>query len=134
MTSYKRNELLVYAGIVVLLLIGTYKYGKEKGMEQREITTEVVEDNYQDPPTQEPEVYSEPEDYRYYLVSGSFMNAEFAQQRADELYDMGYEPQIIECEDGLYRVSLFSGGEQYLVENKKEELKSDGLKLWVFTK
>lgn len=128
------RDILVLSAISVLLMIGTYKCGRES----------VIEEEIYNESTQQSDIESKPQVYtdedfvqdgeveKYHLIVGSFGSESSAQNYVDELFDKGFEPMIVD-NDGYYRVSVFSSIYIEEVYDKKTKLSSQLDKMWVYT-
>jgi hypothetical protein len=128
------RDVLVMGAITILLMIGTYKCGRQSVIEE-----EIYEESVTSTPIEtKPEVFvdedfiQDGENQKYYLIVGSFNTEESAQLYVDKLFDKGLEPFIIE-NDGYYRVSVFSSIYEEEVYNTKSKLSSRLDKMWVYT-
>lgn len=128
------RDILVLSAISVLLMIGTYKCGRESVIEE-EIYNESTRPSDIE---SKPQVYTD-EDFvqdgeveKYHLIVGSFGSESSAQNYVDELFDKGFEPMIVD-NDGYYRVSVFSSIYIEEVYDKKTKLSSQLDKMWVYT-
>ena len=128
------RDILVLSAISILLMIGTYKCGRQSVIEE-EIYSESVPSSAIE---SKPEVYTD-EDFvqdgeveKYHLIVGSFGSESSAQNYVDELFDKGFEPMIVD-NDGYYRVSVFSSIYIEEVYDKKTKLSSQLDKMWVYT-
>ncbi len=61
---------------------------------------------------------------KYHIVIGSFKSLENARKQCEEAIADGYLPSIMENEDGLYRVAIYTGDEK-AARQKIAELRED---------
>ena len=128
------RDILVLSAISILLMIGTYKCGRQSVIEE-----EIYNESLPDRAIQTtPEVLVD-EDFvqdseveKYHLIVGSFGSESSAQKYVDELFEKGFEPMIVE-NDGYYRVSVFSSIYEEEVYDKKLTFSSRLDKMWVYT-
>lgn len=128
------RDILVLSAISILLMIGTYKCGRQSVIEE-EIYDELLPDRaiQEKPEILVDEDFSQDqENQMYHLIVGSFTTEESAQSYLDQLVDEGFDPSIVE-NDGYYRVSVFSSIYEEEVYNKKSTLSSRLDKMWVYT-
>jgi hypothetical protein len=126
------RDILVISGISVLLMIGTYKCGRESVVTQ---ISEEIEVSNQDKPqiyVDEETFFEEKTENKSYLIVGSYYNVEMAQQHVDSLSNQGFEPFIVEG-DGYYRVSIFSSIYIDQVYNAKNKYLGQIDKMWVYS-
>jgi len=128
------RDILVLSAISILLMIGTYKCGRQSVIEE-----EIYNESLPDRAIQtEPEVLvdedfpQDDESQMYHLIVGSFTTEESAQFYLDQLVDQGFDPSIVE-NDGYYRISVFSSIYEEEVYNKKSTFSSRLDKMWVYT-
>jgi hypothetical protein len=128
------RDVLVLSAISILLMIGTYKCGRQSVIEE-EIYNEMIPETEIE---REPEVFvdedfpQDGESQMYHLIVGSFTTEEAAQSYLDQLVDKGFDPSIVE-NDGYYRISVFSSIYEEEVYNKKSTFSSRLDKMWVYT-
>ena len=128
------RDVLVMGAITILLMIGTYKCGRES----------VIEEEMYNESTQPSDIESKPQVYTdedfvqdgdnqtHHLIVGSFTTEESAQSYLDQLVDQGFDPSIVE-NDGYYRISVFSSIYIEEVYNKKLTFSYSLDKMWVYT-
>lgn len=128
------RDILVLSAISILLMIGTYKCGRQSVIDEEIYGESVPSSDIES----KPEVYTD-EDFvqdgeveKYHLIVGSFGSESSAQNYVDELFDKGFEPMIVD-NDGYYRVSVFSSIYIEEVYDKKTKLSSQLDKMWVYT-
>lgn len=72
----------------------------------------IMEEPVMEPVIEEPPVQAvAPVDYgshKYYMIVGSFQNQNLAEKYADKMQQMGYMSQVLEANNGFYRVSAKS--------------------------
>lgn len=128
------RDVLVMGAITILLMISTYKCGRES-MVDEEINNESIKPSDIE---SKPQVYTDRDfvqdgDNRmYHLIVGSFTTEESAQFYMDQLVDQGFDPSIVE-NDGYYRISVFSTIYVEEVYDKKSTFSSSLDKMWVYT-
>ena len=124
----KLRIILVMSAVLVLLMIGVYKKNKEDSS-QDIVQSENIKQPEETP--QEQEIY-----YEYYLVSGSFLIWENAEDQYNTLTDFGYECKILPVTDGhgYYRVVLFWSDTYEEVKEYQNNIKSDVPKCWILVK
>ncbi len=66
----------------------------------------VVEEPVPEPEIEKPQVLSANDNY--YMIVGSFQNPNFAEKYAEKMRQMGYVSQVIESNNGYFRVSAKS--------------------------
>ena len=128
------RDILVLSAISILLMIGTYKCGRQSVIEE-EIYNESLPDRViqTEPEVLVDEDFSQhDESQMYHLIVGSFTTEESAQSYLDQLVDQGFDPSIVE-NDGYYRISVFSSIYEEEVYNKKSTFSSRLDKMWVYT-
>jgi cell division protein FtsN len=116
------------SAVLVLLMIGVYKKNKEDSS-QDIVQSENIKQPEETP--QEQEIY-----YEYYLVSGSFLIWENAEDQYNTLTDFGYECKILPVTDGngYYRVVLYWAESYSEVKEYQNIIKGDVHKTWILTK
>jgi hypothetical protein len=128
------RDILVLSGVSILLMIGSYKCGRES-------KTEVVtyhQPIYETIKQEEPQLYSDEENYNenvetstYYLIVGSFTSIDLAQNYLDYLITEGFDPTLLE-EDGYFRISIFSSIYIDEVYDTKKKYSHRLNKMWVY--
>ncbi len=126
------RDILVISGISVLLMIGTYKCGRESVVSEPVIKSEVFEEPKSQIYADEDTFFEEEKENKSYLIVGSYYNVEMAQHHVDSLSNQGFEPFIIEG-DGYYRVSVFSSIYIDQVYNAKNKYLGQIDKMWVYS-
>ena len=116
------------SGVLVLLMIGFYKKNKEDSS-QDIVESENIKQPQETPQGQE--IY-----YGYYLVSGSFLIWENAEDQYRTLTDLGYECKILPVKDGngYYRVVLYWSESYEEVKEYQNITKDDVPKTWILIK
>ena len=56
--------------------------------------------------------------YRFYVIIGSFRNLDNARQYRTEMSKKGFSPEILENENGLYRISVGGYNEENAARNR----------------
>ncbi|MCK4661955.1 MAG: SPOR domain-containing protein [Bacteroidales bacterium] len=74
--------------------------------------------------------------YKYYLITGSFRNYEYAQNLHNKLTDDGYQSEVLEKENELYRVSISSFTNKNLALKELYKIRSEKEKdsVWLLKK
>lgn len=135
MTNHLR-DILVLSAISVLLMIGTYKCGRESVESEviTDVSTPKIEAKFEETieveETVDEEYIEEETSEEYFLIVGSFNDEQIAQEYVDQLSGESNDAFIIE-QDGYYRVSIFSSKNYDLLVQKKEELSYTGQKMWI---
>lgn len=124
----KLRTILVMSAVLVLLMIGVYK--KKKQDSQKDLVESEIFDEPVDV-TPEEEIF-----YGYYLVSGSFLIWENAENQYDRLTNLGYECKILPETDGngYYRVVLYWAESYYEVKEYQNIIMKDVPKTWILSK
>lgn len=107
-------------GVLVLLMIGVYKSGKESVNTEEEYI----------------QVYSDDKDFieeSYFLIVGSFLDKYNAEGFQQTMADLGYETKVLECEDGYFRVYIFSSIYKEEVYRTKDQYSHEINKMWVYS-
>ena len=128
------RDVLVMGAITILLMIGTYKCGRESVIEE-EIYNESIQPSYVESKSQvntDEDFVQDGDNQTHYLIVGSFTTEESAQSYLDQLVDQGFDPSIVE-NDGYYRISVFSSIYIEEVYNKKLTFSYSLDKMWVYT-
>jgi cell division protein FtsN len=68
----------------------------------------IVEPVIEEPPVQQPMPAVGYGSDKYYMIVGSFQNPNLAERYAEKMQQMGYMSQVIEANNGFYRVSAKS--------------------------
>jgi len=128
------RDILVMSGIAILLMIGTYKCGRESIEERIEVSTkEYTETKIKPHVTDDEDNFdNDVENKKHYLIVGSYYNIEMAQHHVDSLFTQGFEPFIVEG-DGYYRVSVFSSIYIDQVYSSKNKYVGQIDKMWVYS-
>lgn len=135
MTNHLR-DILVLSAISVLLMIGTYKCGRESVESEviTDVSTPKIEAKFEETieveETVDEKYFEEETSEEYFLIVGSFNDEQIAQEYVDQLSGESNDAFIIE-QDGYYRVSIFSSKNYDLLVQKKEELSYTGQKMWI---
>lgn len=116
------------SAVLGLLMIGVYKKNKEDSVKDI-VHSGSIEHSEEISP--EEEIY-----YGYYLVSGSFLIWENAEDQYNTLTNMGYECKILPETDGngYYRVVLYWGESYNEVKEYQNLIKGDVPKTWILEK
>lgn len=116
------------SAVLGLLLIGVYK--KEK-QDSEETTVETIVETKTESITPEDEIY-----YGYYLVSGSFLIWDNAEDQYNLLTDMGYDCKILPETDGngYYRVVVHWAESYNEVKEYQKLIIEDVPKTWILQK
>lgn len=128
------RDVLVMGAITILLMIGTYKCGRESVIEE-EIYNESIQPSYVESKSQvntDEDFVQDGDNQTHHLIVGSFTTEESAQSYFDQLVDQGFDPSIVE-NDGYYRISVFSSIYIEEVYNKKSTFSYSLDKMWVYT-
>jgi hypothetical protein len=128
------RDILVLSGVSILLMIGTYKCGRESKTEVITYEKPIVEVSN----NEVPQLYADDENYdevtetpTYHLIVGSFTSIDLAQNYSDYLMTEGFDPTLVE-EDGYYRISIFSSIYIDEVYDTKEKYSHRLNKMWVY--
>ncbi len=116
------RDILIMSGIAILLMIGTYKCGRESIADETAVSIEEYTEPKIEPQilNDEDKYYDAVENSKHHLIVGSYYNIEMAQEHVDSLALDGFEPYIVEA-DGYFRVSVFSSiyiDKVYIVKDK----------------
>lgn len=116
------------SAILGLLMIGVYKKQKQDSIEP--MVTPNIEDKTESIHLED-EIY-----YGYYLVSGSFLIWENADEQYNTLTNMGYDCKILPETDGkgYYRVVIHWAESYDQVKEYQKLIKEDVPKTWILTK
>jgi len=128
------RDVFVMGAITILLMIGTYKCGRESVIEE-EIYNESIQPSYVESKSQvntDEDFVQDGDNQTHHLIVGSFTTEESAQSYLDQLVDQGFDPSIVE-NDGYYRISVFSSIYIEEVYNKKSTFSYSLDKMWVYT-
>jgi cell division protein FtsN len=126
------RDILVISGISVLLMIGTYKCGRESVVSEPLEEPEVFKESKPQLFVDEDTFFEEEKENKSYLIVGSYYNIEMAQNHVDNLSNQGFESFIVEG-DGYYRVSIFSSIYIDKVYNAKDKYLGQIDKMWVYS-
>ena len=85
----------------------------------------------QKPAGQEPAVA---EEARYYLVVGSFLDADNADRQFKDLAASGYSPELVRADNGYYRVSVSSWAAMDKAKEEHSRLSGRFPGLWIWKK
>lgn len=116
------------SAVLGLLMIGVYKKQKQDSLNP--IEKSIIKDKPESVPLED-EIY-----YGYYLVSGSFLIWENAEDQYNSLTEMGYDCKILPETDGngYYRVVLYWGESYGEVKEYQNLIKGNVSKTWILTK
>lgn len=126
----KLRIILVMSAVLGLILIGLSK--KDSPLRDQKEETYVVDEIIENSDIkEEDEIY-----YGYYLVGGSYLIWENAENRHNQLVSMGYECRILPETDGhgYYRVVLHWAETYDEVKEYQNQIKGDLPKTWILIK
>jgi cell division protein FtsN len=128
----KLRIILVMSAILVLLLIGWSKKQRQESLENINIPDKVEESTF----SNEPDIQNEDIGYSYYLVAGSFMIWENAEDQQNKITKMGIDCKILPETDGhgYYRVVVFWGDDYQGAKQYQDIIKEDLPKTWILEK
>jgi hypothetical protein len=134
MTNHTR-DILVLSAISILLMIGTYKCGREQTQSEiiQPVPTQIVEKRIEPENSIDEDYYEEEVQEEHFLIVGSFTDEQIAQEYVDRLLNESNDAFITE-QDGYYRVSIYSSNNLQDVVRKKEQLAYTEQKMWVYSR
>jgi cell division septation protein DedD len=134
MTNHTR-DILVLSAISILLMIGTYKCGREQTQSEiiQPVPTQIVEKRIEPENSIDEDYYEEEVQEEHFLIVGSFTDEQIAQEYVDRLLKESNDAFITE-QDGYYRVSIYSSNNLQDVVRKKEQLAYTEQKMWVYSR
>jgi hypothetical protein len=134
MTNHTR-DILVLSAISILLMIGTYKCGREQTQSEiiQPVPTQIVEKRIDPENSIDEDYYEEEVQEEHFLIVGSFTDEQIAQEYVDRLLNESNDAFITE-QDGYYRVSIYSSNNLQDVVRKKEQLAYTEQKMWVYSR
>jgi len=134
MTNHTR-DILVLSAISILLMIGTYKCGREQAQSEiiQPVPTQIVEKRIEPENSIDEDYYEEEVQEEHFLIVGSFTDEQIAQEYVDRLLKESNDAFITE-QDGYYRVSIYSSNNLQDVVRKKEQLAYTEQKMWVYSR
>jgi cell division protein FtsN len=120
------------SAILVLLLIGLSKKQRQESLENINISDQVEESTF----STKPNIQTDNIDYSYYLVAGSFIIWENAEDQHDMITKMGIDCKILPVTDGhgYYRVVVFWGNDYQGAKQYQNIIKEDLPKTWILKK
>ena len=84
--------------------------------------------------SERPEPHANKSKGRFHLIGGCFRNAEYAQNRIQELRNAGYDSYEIDVKNGLHRICIQSFESKEAANTLKETLSNQGVDGWILTK
>lgn len=123
-TREKINFILILFVITVFLGIGAFKDGFRLSFNK---------DTQYSVKPKEFVAVNKPESKtnKFYLVAGSFIDKENAEQYIDKMKKKGFEPILIPFVDSYFRVAIFSSPIKEEVVSYKNTLKGVSFKTWI---